>query len=359
MSAVTSQMLLSLGLAFFCVVGNARPAGHGLTPKQVTTPHRPAKSLFQSEPGKPHALQIAFDPQTQRVTVTLSVEDPDGYFIPNLRPENFAVYEDGILQKGATVDVEHAAVSMSVLLEGGGRYQELNQLLSTEIPFVARPLLSSLIPDDKVAVLSYAHTVKLLADVDQSRSRLDLLFTQLQISGFSEANLYDALVETLNRTRSMPGRKALLLISTGLDSFSHATFDDVVANAERADTPVYCIGLGGLVQRTLAVGSTSPLSKIDWSRASNQLKKLAGVTNGRTYLRDTALDVSAIYDDLMEHLRVRYVIKYTSGLAGGGGIMRKVRVTLVDPRTGGPPRITDAAGKAITARVSADASYTP
>jgi VWFA-related protein len=348
-----------MGLAFFCIVFSGQSVGPGLTLQQVTIPSRPAKSIFQSEPGKLQALRIAFDPRIQLVTVTLSVEDSEGYFIPNLRRDNFAVYEDGVSQKNATVDIDHAALSMTVLLEGGGRYQEINQMLRTEIPSVAHPLLDALIPDDKVAVFSYANAVTLLADVDQRRDRLDALFSRPQTSGFSEANLYDALIETLNRTQRLSGRRALLLISTGLDSFSHATFDDVVANAERADTPVYCIGLGGLVQRTLVVGSTSPLSKIDWSRASNQLEKLAGATNGRTYLRDTALDVPAIYDDLMEHLRVRYVIKYTSGLAGSGGVMRKVRVTLVDPRTGGPLRITNAAGKAITARVSADASYTP
>jgi VWFA-related protein len=247
---------------------------------------------------------------------------------------------------------------MSVLLEGGGRYQELNQMLRTEIPSVAHPLLNALIPDDKVAVFAYANAVKLLADVDQTRDRLEALFSQPQISGFSEANLYDALIETLNRTHRMPGRRALLLISTGLDSFSHATFDDVISTVERADTPVYCISLAGLVQRTF-VDPAGPLSKISWSRANNQLITLARVSNGRTYLRDTVLEIAAIYDDLMEHLRVRYVITYTSSGAHSGGSMRRVRVALVDPRTAGPLRVTDAAGKAITARVSADASYTP
>ena len=349
---------LSMGLAFVSLVFSGQSVGSGSTLQQVTLQRRSAKSIFESDPGKLHALQVAFDPQTQLVTVTLSVEDPAGYFIPNLRREHFAVYEDGVLQKNATVDIDHAAVSMSVLLEGGGRYQELNQMLRTEIPSVAHPLLNALIPDDKVAVFAYASAVKLLADVDQTRDRLEALFSQPQISGFSEANLYDALIETLNRTHRMPGRRALVLISTGLDSFSHATFDDVISTVERADTPVYCISLAGLVQRTF-VDPAGPLPKTSWSRANNQLITLARVSNGRTYLRDTVLERAAIYDDLMEHLRVRYVITYTSSGAHSGASMRRVRVALVDPRTAGPLRVTDAAGKAITARVSADASYTP
>jgi hypothetical protein len=158
LSATTSRTL-STGLALCCVLGSEPLVGRAQTSQQVTGQPRSAKRMFQSEPGKPHALRIGFDPQTELVTVTLSVEDPDGYLIPNLRPGNFAVYEDGVLQKNATVEVDHAAVSMTVLLEGGGRYQELNQMLRIEIPHVAHALIKALVPNDKVAVLSYTDKV--------------------------------------------------------------------------------------------------------------------------------------------------------------------------------------------------------
>jgi VWFA-related protein len=333
-------------------------AGAVLVLYQDAAPQQPAKSVFQSEPGKPSPLQIDFDPQTQRVKMTVAVQDPSGYFIPNLRPENFAVYEDGVLQKNAAVAVDHAAVSISVLLEGGGRYQELNQLLRIEIPSAAHPLLNALTPQDKVAVYAYADTVRLMVDVNQPRERIDTVFNDLKPAGFSEANLYDALIDTLKRTQRMPGRRALLLISTGLDSFSHATFDDVVAAAENGETPVYCVGLAELVRRSF-VNSTGPLTRIDWNRANHQLEAISKASNGRTYLRDTLLDASAIYDDMMEHLRVRYIITYTSSSPRGGGTPRRVRVALVDPHTGGPLRITDATGKVIAASVSGETSYTP
>ena len=107
------------------------------------------------------------------------------------------------------------------------------------------------------------------------------------------------------------------------------------------------------------LGAGMRLASVDWSRANNQLKTLATVSNGRTDLRDTLFDIPAIYDDLLEHLRVRYVIGYSASGTHGNSAMRRVRASLIDPCTGGPLRITDAAGKAITAQVSADASYTP
>jgi hypothetical protein len=130
---------------------------------------------------------------------------------------------------------------------------------------------------------------------------------------------------------------------------------------------VYAIALGGLVQRNL-MDSAGPLAKIDWQRAGEQLKTMAKVSGGRTYLREIALDVPAIYDDMMEHLRVRYVLKYvSSNPAAGTGHARTVRVALVDPKTGSkagskgeaPLRIVDASGKAITARADLQGSYTP
>jgi len=196
------------------VASGTLPAGESKASRLSRWPRKMGKLnltgraiLFQKRAGRRTRCRSRLIRRTQRVTVTLSVEDPDGYFIPNLRPENSPFTRTVSCKRARRSTSNTAAVSLSVLLEGGGRYQELNQLLSTEIPFVARPLLSSLIPDDKVAVSHMRTRFKLLADVDQARSRLDLLFTELQISGFSEANLYDALVETLNRTRSMPGAK--------------------------------------------------------------------------------------------------------------------------------------------------------
>jgi VWFA-related protein len=174
---------------------------------------------------------------------------------------------------------------------------------------------------------------------------------------FSEANFYDALVDLLGRTRGVTGRRALLLISTGLDTFSRATFNDVLAMAEKSETPIYGIGLAGFVRRAVT-GEVGPLSKLDWGRANEQLRSLANVTGGRMYLRDTNLDVQALYDDFMEHLRVRYVITYAAPAGGMAGSKHTVRVALVDGSGSGPLRIVDAAGKAITARLSTEASYT-
>lgn len=310
----------------------------------------------RTEVGRVRPLDVSFDPKTNRVTIRLAVQDPTGYFIPNLRPENFVVYENGTLQPHASAEIEHLPVALSVLVEGGGRYQELNGILNMEIPWIGGKLRDVIVPGDRVAVYTYANRVQPVFSVEQPPASLDSVFTSFRIGGVSEANLYDALVDVLDRSRASSGRTALLLISTGFDSFSHVTFKEVVAKAERSATPIYSVGLAGLVQRSVLSGG--PLAKLDWARANRELRTLARVSEGRAYLRDSALDVPAVYDDVMEHLRVRYVIRYVAH-GGPSGSPRSVRVVLVDPRTGGPLRVVDQSGKAIVASVSAESSYTP
>jgi hypothetical protein len=149
------------------------------------------------------------------------------------------------------------------------------------------------------------------------------------------------------------------VISTGVDTFSRATFDDLVREAEQAKTPVYVLSLTGLARHGLLDTSSGPLARIDWRACEQQLETLARVSGGRAYRSTSTVDVAAIYDDIMEHLRVRYVITYVPSPPAAAATPRKVEVTLVNPSTGAPLRITDASGRRVTARVLAEASYTP
>jgi len=73
----------------------------------------------------------------------------------------------------------------------------------------------------------------------------------------------------------------------------------------------------------------------------------------------SSLDVPTIYDDIMENLRVRYVITYVSSNTATTGNARTVQVRLVNPSTGEPLRIVDASGRRVVTRVLAQASYSP
>jgi VWFA-related protein len=281
------------------------------------------------------------------------VEDPNGYFLPNIRRDNFAVYEDEVRQKNLAVDVEHAPVTVALLLEYGGRYHELNQSTGREVAEIARLFMDRLRNDDKVGIFAYG-------DINQGRDAVEKALDVLGTPPESELNFYDALLGTIERMRNISGRKAVIAISSGLDTFSKASHQQVLQAAQESETTVYTIGLMRLIQREASVyGTAAPFARIDWNSAEQQLEDLAKVSGGRAYVPDSDLEVPAIYDDLMENLRVRYVIKYVSSNTATIGPPRNIRVELIDPATGGPLKIHDASGKVVAARVYLQASYTP
>ncbi|MFZ0583360.1 MAG: VWA domain-containing protein [Candidatus Acidiferrales bacterium] len=326
---------------------------------QVTVPNRSAGPLYKGEQGTQKS-DVMFAPLSRTVTIKFQVQDPNGYFLPNIRRDNFAVYEDGVRQRDISVDVEHAPITVALLLEYGGRYHELNQSTGREVVEIARLFMDRLRNDDKVGIFTYSDKLQTLTDFNQGRDAdekaLDSLGTPLE----SELNFYDALLATIERMKNISGRKAIIAISSGLDTFSKASYQQMVQAAQESETTIYTIGLIRLIQRDVAVyGSAAPFARIDWNSAEQQLEALAKASGGRAYVPDSDLEVPAIYDDLMENLRVRYVIKYVSSNTATVGPPRNIRVELIDPNTGGPLKIHDANGKIVAAKVYLQASYTP
>jgi len=92
----------------------------------------------------------------------LSVQIRTANLIPNLRPQNFTVYENGARRPDVTAEVVHAPITLAVLIEGGGRYQAINKILGTEVSYLVRPLADALVPGDKVGTFAYADSVRTL-----------------------------------------------------------------------------------------------------------------------------------------------------------------------------------------------------
>jgi VWFA-related protein len=326
---------------------------------RIHVPNRPSTSLFQGKQGGQRA-EIYFDPDTHVVTVKLLVQDPRGYFIPNIRRDNFAVFENGVRQKIASVDVAHAAVSVGLLLEYGGRFQALNETLGRAVASAADEFLKQIGKDDKIAIWRYGDSVQLIADFSQVHDTLRDALISLPPPPISELNLYDALIESLTRMQGVDGHKALILIGCGLDTFSKANFGDALRAVRRAGIPVYAINLGDTVSDVAAAPSgMSPYARINWKRAKRELEQFANESGGRMYSPQSIYNLPEIYDDLMENLRVRYVITYRSAGDGDMNDARAVRIELIDPTTGGPLEIVDANGRPVRWTVTVKGSYVP
>jgi VWFA-related protein len=325
---------------------------------QLTVPNRPASPLYSGEQGE-QGSEIKFAPSTRVVTAKVHVEDPNGYFLPNLRRENFAVYEDGVRQKNVTVEIERSPATIALMLEYGGRYRELNKSLARQVPEIGSQFLEAIGRDDKVAIFKYNSKLETLADFDHGHEPLDHIFETLKPPEPSEVNFYDSLLDVLHRMRPISERKAIIVVTSGVDTFSKATFAQVLEAARSSAVPIYIISLSHLMElEAITYGSAAPFARIDWRAAEKQLEALAKASGGRAYVVDSEVQIPGIYDDITENLRVRYVVTYVSSNTTTGP-PRSIRIELIDPTTGGPLKIHDAAGKVVPGKVFVQATYSP
>jgi Ca-activated chloride channel homolog len=326
---------------------------------QLQIPNRPQDPLFEGQQGK-QRTDIHFDPATGMVTLKLLVQDTNGYFIPNIRRSNFVVYENGVRQQNVSVEIEHAPVSLALLMECGGRYPALNRSFVQEILRASHQLLDVLGPEDKLALWTYGDALKQVADFSQSHPALESVLYAIQPPSVSEVDLYDALISACERIRHVAGRKAILLLSSGIDTFSKATYDDALKAVRNSDAPIYIVSMARAFREAIRLrGPADAAAAIDLKRPEQQLMEIAQISGGRFYAPGDTIDLSGTYDDIMENLKVRYVIIYKSSASTGLPSPRTVRVDLVNPSTGGPLRIVDTSGKTVRAKVIVEDSYTP
>ena len=103
--------------------------------------------------------------------------------------------------------------------------------------------VQTLKPDDYVAVVAYDMRPEILSDFSTDRRETQEALQRLRFPGFSEANLFDALTDTAQRMQDIEGRKAILLISSGVDTFSKLNYGKTRKAIQNAGVPIYAIGL--------------------------------------------------------------------------------------------------------------------
>lgn len=303
--------------------------------------------------------QICFDPATHLVRITMPQRDSHGYPIPALTRDSFVVYEDGVRQNDVNVEIQRAPLTLGVLLEHGGRYHTLNDTITDAVSQSATALVDEALPKDRTAVWTYGDTVTQVLPFSSGRLALQQALDKVDTTApLTETNLYDALTTTLSRMQQVRGRKALLLISSGVDTFSKTSYREALQAARDSGVPIYVINLTGILQQDPSLNlQAAPYSHLDWKHASTVLAQIARVSGGRMYTPDFTVDFHAIYDDLLEQLRARYVLTYHSSSTQPEDSVRNVRVELVDGH--GKALLASGEKGRPPARLTVVDSYTP
>ncbi len=291
------------------------------------------------------------------VTVDVAVLDNKGHFIPKIPRGNFRISEDTVPQKVTGFNVGEAPMTVAMVIEFSARFQQVYgsgwfQVLNASYGFVQMSK-----PEDYIAVIAYDMRSDILSDFSTNRQDTYEALQRLRIPGFSESNMYDAVVDTAQRMQDIEGRKAILLISSGIDTFSKLTFDKTRKAIQDAGVPIYAISMLQSL-RIINEAYMGSIQRMDFLQADNQMRTFAKESGGMAFFPRFIAEMPDIYRTVMESMRSQYVLSYTPSNVARDGKFRKIKVELINPETNEPLRVVDEKGKPIKYQVQAKSGYT-
>jgi len=204
-------------------------------------------------------------------------------------------------------------------------------------------LFPKLKQQDWVALVTFDMRTKLEVDFTQNKDEVRQALYHLYFPGFSESNVYDALLETVERLKDVKGKRSILLIATGRDTFSKHTLDQTMKALHQTDVPIFIVGMSKVITNAIERrGYTG--SEIDFLQDENQMKTFAKETGGYAWFPQFTGEVPGIFQEVAAFLRNQYSLSYSPTNRNRDGKFRRVKVELVAP-DGAPLTVTDQKGK--------------
>ena len=327
------------------------------TPAEVTEEPKIPSKFSKKDKDVPEGLPT-FSSDVNTVQLEVAVLDNRGHFIPNIPRGNFRVLEDNVPQQisGFTTNAD-APMTIAMVIEFNALFQQYWSQGWYETLVASYGFIETLKPEDYVAIVAFDLRPEILTDFTTDRGKIQEAMQRLRIPGFSESNMYDALVDTGQRMANIEGRKAILLIATGRDTFSKLTFDKARKGIQENGVPIYAISL---LQAFRAVYDAymPDTMRMDFLQADNQLNVFTRETGGQAFFPRFYGEFPSIFREIGNALRNQYSIAYSPSNQVKDGKFRKIKVELVNPENGEQLRIVDQKNKPIKYSIVAKQGYT-
>jgi VWFA-related protein len=304
-------------------------------------PVAPAAPKVKNPDGDTYSLRVDVPIVNIDANVIL---DKTHQFVPGLKANNFLILEDGVPQTITSVRVAQTPITAVMLLEfAANSYYLINDMRNASYSF-----FRSLRKDDYVAVVTYDLHTHILTDFTNNQELIAQSLQSLIIPGFSDTNLFDALYETLDRTSRIEGRKYIILIGSGRDTFSKLTLDKILAKVKSTpNVTIFTIGTGALIHEIndgSRGGMGGAISNMNYLQAQNQMNTFAAMTGGMSFNPLFQGALPDVFAQINDSIRNEYVLTYRPTNNKNDGSYRKVKVLLVD-NEGHPLRMQDEKGK--------------
>src|SRR5215471_14500048 len=244
-----------------------------------------ASPLFAQEPA---TFKLAVN--VDLVELHVSVVDEKDRTVSGLQKENFHVIEDRIDQPIAVFKHEDIPVSLGLVVDNSRSIEPRKQRLdAAALSFVQKSN-----PEDETFIVHFDFDAKLSQDFTGDEKALEKALSGMKPYG--QTALYDALIMAIDEMEQAKyPKKAILLITDGLDNVSKHTLDEVLERLKHSQVAVYPVGL---------------LSASEGEKAEQDLIKIADASGGKAYFPENPDEARAMMERVARDLREQYTIAY-------------------------------------------------
>ena len=264
--------------------------------------------------------------KTFEVRLPVTVTEKKKALVSGLSRSDFAVFEDGVQQEVTFFSDEktNPPVYVGVLMDTSdstkGKMKFSKEAAKNFIYTVTR------IRKDRAAFMTFDHEVKLIQDFTDKLDLLDKSVDKINKTG-SQTALYDAVWQFSDeKLRNVPGRRVIVVITDGEDTFSRAELKDAIDIAQRTETTIFAISTkAGFLGSVPGVEAGTVKDKGD-----KYLTQLAEATGGEAFFTGDMLELERAFKKISEELRSQYIVTYRPANQNYDGRERKIEVRLTD-----------------------------
>ncbi|MGA8075063.1 MAG: VWA domain-containing protein [Candidatus Acidiferrales bacterium] len=279
-------------------------------------PGAPPIALFNSLQQKqqpPPGATIKRD--VDLVVLHTTVEDAKGQFVPDLKQDNFKVYEDKVEQRISVFEREDIPVTMGLVIDNSGSMREKR----AQVNAAALTFVKTSNPSDEVFVVNFNDDYYLDLDRDFTNDPKELQEALERIDSRGSTALYDAVVGSLDHLKKAhKDKRVLLVITDGDDDASRKSFEYTVKAAQQSNALIYAVGVFSDYDQSHDKRMVRHSKKI--------LMELAEATGGAAYFPNSLDEVQPICTMIAHDIRNQYTLGYYPTNESKNGAFRSVQV---------------------------------
>lgn len=300
-NSLARHSVFALSLIAAATGFTARAAAQDAAPQADTVTTRTVRGTESATGAEVRINQIE-TARYPKVTVYATVLR-GGAPVTGLTDKDFRVREDEVDQSPLTVQQKLTPLSVTVVLDTSGSIKgALGQVQQAAGQFV-----DALAAQDEVSAIGFAREVRILSASTTDHAAVKSAISATVARG--DTALYDALYSAVSAYKGKAGRKAIVLLTDGVDDdgygkqLSKHSLDEALALSKEVNVPVFALGLGAELDETI-------------------LQRVASSTGAKYFHAPTAKELSEIYGNIGRELSGQYTIDYTSNLPADGTVHR-------------------------------------